>query len=456
MKNVDPWKNRPRATEEEIAELVEEISPVMNSVHKYKFSRRFWRIAIGDHVKSCLNRRQNLLSNRKTPYITFRPIDAPVVPSRKDGFVSDVLEIAKTNLRSSWHDEAAYKVPEKTKHILVGDFDPPNKAKDESIRLTTDYFISGRGDRLKRKKLILESERNGSDLGRAVLITMPRAFVEHLDGILYRMRELSNAGGLSIHVEHYDSVITKIYAALLVERGARLIQYQPGGDFGEIKSLVEATRYNDIDEFRTYGWKIHEKDVPHCAIRLAKFKARYDQADAKHKYDCLVVLNLARDESVQSRYRGILDTFADQLSTKFRICVRARAKSRRIRLPVLAGWPRFQRGAVIDPGFGDMARRVKQSMVVVHLDHPSTNFLECLYVDHPVVALQTNSDPTGIVQPYYVELERLGVFHQTTESLVKHLAQSDIPGWWRKVTEASVYREFKDTFARSCRLEKVS
>ncbi|MES2847807.1 MAG: hypothetical protein V4685_02040, partial [Bacteroidota bacterium] len=102
----------------------------------------------------------------------------------------------------------------------------------------------------------------------------------------------------------------------------------------------------------------------------------------------------------------------------------------------------------IDTGLTDMAEMMRQSQLVVHVTLPATNFLECIYVDHPVIGVLDNDQPTGIVKPYYDFFLAKGVMHDSFNSLVEHLNTIDVQTWWAGIISDPVYKQFKNEFAR--------
>lgn len=70
---------------------------------------------------------------------------------------------------------------------------------------------------------------------------------------------------------------------------------------------------------------------------------------------------------------------------------------------------------------------------------PSTNFLECVYVDQP----------TDLVKPHYQFLSEVGVLHSYIQPLSQHLNRIDVENWWCEVKNRAEYREFKNQLTNS-------
>jgi hypothetical protein len=93
-----------------------------------------------------------------------------------------------------------------------------------------------------------------------------------------------------------------------------------------------------------------------------------------------------------------------------------------------------------------MTLAVKSSRLVIQMTHPSTNILECFYVNKPVVALLSNDQPTEVVWPYYNFFSEAGVFHETMESLTEHINKIDLDKWWLELINTEEYKSFKNNF----------
>ena len=95
-----------------------------------------------------------------------------------------------------------------------------------------------------------------------------------------------------------------------------------------------------------------------------------------------------------------------------------------------------------------MAEITAKSRLVIQFNIPATNFMECLYVDHPTIGLLSNDQPTEIVKPYYSFFTQQGVMHENFESLVDHLNKVDIDEWWGALIKEPMYQQFKNEFLR--------
>jgi hypothetical protein len=102
----------------------------------------------------------------------------------------------------------------------------------------------------------------------------------------------------------------------------------------------------------------------------------------------------------------------------------------------------------IDSGLSSMAKLIKESRVVIQFEVPCTNFLECIYVDHPTIGFLFNKTPTEPIKPYYDFFLEQGVLHWSFDSIVEHLNKVDIETWWNGLIQHPMYISFKDTFTK--------
>lgn len=108
----------------------------------------------------------------------------------------------------------------------------------------------------------------------------------------------------------------------------------------------------------------------------------------------------------------------------------------------------------ISQGLTAIAKEVSGSRLIVQINVPGTNFLECIYVDHPVTGILTNSDPTDLIKPYDAFLVEKGVLHKTPDSLVNFLNTTDLDSWWSELQQEPVYHQFRKTYAANFEHEK--
>lgn len=85
---------------------------------------------------------------------------------------------------------------------------------------------------------------------------------------------------------------------------------------------------------------------------------------------------------------------------------------------------------------------------------PSTNFLECIYCDKPVIGLLINDQPTDIIMPHYEFLIDAGILHRSIKSVSDFLNRVDIERWWKDITNRPEYKSYKKSFTNSDLFDK--
>ncbi|NGP78150.1 hypothetical protein G3570_16020 [Balneolaceae bacterium YR4-1] len=437
------YQNRPG----KVIELCEYLTKVMNEIHGTGYSFRFWVILLEDYAWLCVNRELQMSEQiiRSRPAIT--PINGWELPNWKDRWRERVRQMAKAFYKGNSMNKIN-NILEVNKNICVG-----IRGKElERFGLGTycpayyniSSFILDTGLR-KKLKSIAESE--DSIFRKNVILQLPRYYVEDFKKNISKIN-LFEPHKKIFHAEHLSGMMDLIIA-LYLEHGAKYYLYQLGCNFGEKVGSPSPITYIKIDKLRTFGWKIHDKDEPHVAYRLEQFSRCYKEYKTNEHYDICIVYNQVNIANKKS-YKKISELFFKKIEYKKYpdIILRPRGYTRKMNNSGQLRYLNKPERISIDRGMRPIHELVKASRVMVHLNIPSTNFLECVYVNHPVVAICNVDNPTEIVKPYYRFFKEMHVFHDNMESLVEHLNSVDLGSWWEKVTGYPMYKEFKHKFAR--------
>jgi putative transferase (TIGR04331 family) len=197
----------------------------------------------------------------------------------------------------------------------------------------------------------------------------------------------------------------------------------------------------------TWGWKIKNNDVPSPAYRLEKFHKNFIHHKNK-SFDILIIYPIIRSRNIKHVKQESTIFFNNINRKKFPIiCARPRPMAKFNRRSILKFIAKDV--STIDSGFSKISDLISNSRLVIIFTHPSTTLLECLYVDQPTVAILDNDNtPTEIVKPHYDFLIKMGLLHNSMDSLVKHLNVIDIELWWNDLLIHPKYLEFKYEFLR--------
>jgi len=90
---------------------------------------------------------------------------------------------------------------------------------------------------------------------------------------------------------------------------------------------------------------------------------------------------------------------------------------------------------------------------LVILTYDGTTFLQCMGQEKPCILISyPERDPfSELAEPYYEELELVGIYHKTVDSAVKHINEiaSDVAGWWNQENVRIAREKYCHSFART-------
>jgi len=430
-----------------VLEICEFLFPLMNKIHGTNFSFRFWTTLLKYHVTTMVNREvfltNNILENK--PYLL--PINAWEIPSAKKVRQKSIYYLGKALNNNTRINKINYII-NKNDDVCLGTRGKEFEKFGLGVYCPSYYPLFLISKRSTRKIANSIARQQQTSFMENIIRQIPKYYVEYFSYLINKI-ELIEPNKKVFHAEHV-SPFMEMLSAYYVENGAKYYQYQLGGFIGETQNSIDSVVYSTIDKRRTYGWRIHEKDEPHYAYRLEQFKQQYCSSKQIIDTDILICFSSVNIQT-KNRYKLITEKFIQEIDinkyphVKLRPRGVTRRKNNKKELEFLET-PAFVR---IDEGMKQMADVMSSSKVVLHWDHPSTNFLECVYVDHPVVAILTNDYPTDIVKPFYDFFLEQGVFHRDVESLVKHLNNIEVREWWKNVIKQPMYYKFKETFAKA-------
>lgn len=427
------------------------ITPYMNKLHSTKKSERFWRILLGSYIAGKI-RHGNKFCNRKE---TNKGITLNI-----NRVYSDIIYFLRENrdVIKNIHEYKSLTSILQHENIIIGNraslmAQDINGIKAEN-RYPTRFFM--KADKDKRKRIYeLCSELQDSKL-KSFLKEIPEMYVEYYS-CFTKTFKLIRPKNKVFHCEQGVSRFWMFVIAHYVEEGAKLYYYQPGGWMGDVEYNNGYLGQRTIaDKFITYGWKLHEKDQPGKAYRLLNFKSEYlthirtkSNENAQHRA-LIVLTNISsvRKKHYETSLNKI-NLIVDDLPFR-KIIIRYRPASRLLRisknneLDIDINKNLF----LFSNGFESMSKTLTDVKLVIHLDHPSTNFLECVAINKPVIAVLTNSEPTDIILKHYDFFISIGVLHLDVESMLTFLeGLDDVETWWQNVINSKQYDEFKKEFA---------
>jgi len=425
-----------------------ELVQVMNRIHQVDYSYRFWKIIMADYVNALVSIKPFLEKTALTSAAPLQPVNSHHLPGFKQRLMARLPALIK-HFKNPGSKAKVFELLRKHNDISIGlpDLDIVKKETGEGLVLFYPVF-PGNGNTSKRKRANSLALEYSDTFHRNMVNQLPKIYVEYFDR-LFNEIPLYEPEKKTFHTHGLPSFYSSLIIAKHINNGAKLYSYQHGAFYGEM--IGHNSHHNEAslcDEFRTWGWKIKPNDVPWKAYRLEKFKQQYDEAAKTGEFDFLMCYPNVYDGNIEF-YKGITDHFLRHIDpgSYKKFLARPRPLNR---LFSHAGKIAFIKDSrvTIDSGLGAMATLIAKCRVVIQFHIPATNFLECLYVDHPTIGLLDNDQPTDIVKPYYAFLKKQGVIHDSFASLVDHLNKVDIDEWWSAVTKEPMYQQFKNEFLR--------
>jgi putative transferase (TIGR04331 family) len=275
----------------------------------------------------------------------------------------------------------------------------------------------------------------------------------------------------------WHDTVSMAYSAYHVERGAKLVYGQHGG-FGLVKFQWAEKHEREIaDRYLTWGW-VEEGDSNLVPVGILKSIDRYAGNRGVEKNSLLLVRGLWPPYTFRlDSGIGLPQLLADiERCMKFAelLPVDIRSKSLVVRLYPLANafssvgrkvdrssenffcektrWRDSMPDVRINDGLDPIAKLVARSRLVVYTYNGGTGYLEFMAADVPVIALwdMKSSPVRDSAIPYFDDLKRVGIFHDTAESAAAHVGRiwGDVEGWWKSAEVEEVLLRFKAKYCR--------
>ena len=426
--------------------ILSELIPVMNEIHEVNYSYRSWKIMIVEYISSVISKKdmyEEKLIDRKPDLDIINGFDFPTFRQKATKRLINTIKYLKT-LDSK---KQIHALLHEKNNIALGFPDMEEIGQELGVTLPVHYPVFLRaGNSAKRKKVNSIAERYDDIFWKNIIIQLPQIYVEHFDRI-YHDIPLINPAQKTLHIHNLYSLYHMVLLMKYIEHGAKLYWYQHGAVYGEfIGHNAHFHEASVSDKFRTWGWKIKENDEPWKAYRLEYFKRQYALENQEKRYDCLMCYSILYSGNIEY-YTTMTNYILENLDMqKFkRILARPRPKNKLHSQESQLDFIQDKR-VDKDSGLSNMSKAMAKCRLIIQFSVPSTNFLECLSVNHPTVGLIINDQPTDIVRPFYDFFLDYGVLHLDYTSMVKHLNQVDIESWWQGLQEEKMYQDFKRLF----------
>ena len=436
------------ATSEERKLLIEiihqELHPIMNKIHGLEHSERFWKLVLKEYVGSVISKKEFFERQVLNTEADLFPMNSFKMTTKKDKIKQLLINTIKFLRYFKNKRDIEQKLEQESEFFFSFPIDVSQIGK-RGVQVKEFYplFLNKR-DNFKRKRANAIAMKLDNIYLKNIVSQLPKIYVEYFTKI-YRGIKVLNPNEKTFHVHNLQTLYSKILIGKYLDEKAKLILYQHGGFYGEYKHHnAHAFESSIADEFRTWGWKIKENDIPWKAYRCEKFLFDYQSFYTGIEFDA-VIISYGNRLYIKDTVLYLLDNLKKEKYSK--ILCRPRPFNK-----ISSHKNQFDyvksNDVKIGTGKNPIAEDVAKSKIVIQTKVPSTNFLECMYVDHPTVGLLVNADPAEVILPYYNFFLEVGVLHNDYQSLTNHLNSINIEEWWMKVKSHKMYVKFKNTFAR--------
>ncbi len=254
----------------------------------------------------------------------------------------------------------------------------------------------------------------------------------------------------------------KFWAGNQVDNGVKLLGFQHGGHYGT--GLWSSNEKHEIaisDTYFTWGWKsnIYENTKPIAAAKLNNI--RKNARPKKEGKILLIQMDIPRYSiylySVPVSSSSML-SYNDYQSRLIRALSEKNKKLLTVRLYINEyGWSQMKQWNNKFPeiecyqGSKSMLDQLKESRLVI-CTYNGTTYLETFAANFPTVMFWDPNqwELNSSAQPYFEELKRIGILHDTPESaaaLVNEISP-DPASWWKQPEIQEAKDQFCFQFAR--------
>ena len=255
--------------------------------------------------------------------------------------------------------------------------------------------------------------------------------------------------------------VFKAWVGKKVDDGIPLVIGQHGGVYGIAKwTSWEKHEVSICDSYLSWGWSDlkQPKIVP---VGQLKVKKSLQVLFQKKKRALLVTLVSPRFS--YHMYAGPISsqwidyfkdqcTFIDSLPELIQQEIIVRLYSHDYGWDQELRWRNRFPDIMLDNGKSNMGDLIRQSRLYIST-YNSTTYLESFAMNVPTV-IYWNTDHWELREsaiPYFAELKRVGIFHETPQSAARHVAiiWDNVDIWWNSPSVRDVLERFKTVYCRS-------
>jgi putative transferase (TIGR04331 family) len=261
-------------------------------------------------------------------------------------------------------------------------------------------------------------------------------------------------------ISHNADDIFKAWAADKVEHGSPLVIGQHGGHYGVGRwSFTEDHDVAISDGYLSWGWSDQQRSNVKPVGQL-KAKRPLEVRHAVQPYALMVVCSLPRFSywmysALVSRqwldYFSNQCAFVDSLPRPIRDALIVRLYPEDYGWDQLCRWRGRFPDLRVDRGKSNIDDLICLSRLYIST-YNATTFLESFTRNVPTVIYWNPKhwELRESAEPYFGDLRRVGIFHETPESAAHHVAAiwDDVDAWWSSTAVREVLGRFKERYCR--------
>ena len=257
---------------------------------------------------------------------------------------------------------------------------------------------------------------------------------------------------------HYSDDVFKAWAAQKVEQGSPLVIGQHGGGYGMGRwSFNQDHEITICDRYLSWGWS--EPGQPKVKpVGQLKAKHPVEVRIAEQSGALLVTTTVPRlsyhmfSATVSRQWLDYFDdqcAFIENLPSHIREALTVRLYSQDYGWDQASRWRDHFPNLPLDEGQSDINNLIRKSRLFIST-YNATTYLESFTMNVPSVIFWNPNhwELCDSAIPYFEELTRAGIFHETPESAAHHVAAiwNDIDAWWTSPVVRYVLEQFKQRY----------
>jgi putative transferase (TIGR04331 family) len=256
----------------------------------------------------------------------------------------------------------------------------------------------------------------------------------------------------------FNDDVFKAWAAEKTEQGAPFVTGQHGGHDGTgLWTFVEDHEIAISDNYLSWGWTTPNQPK---VIPVGQFKSKkpFGIQHAK-KSGILMVTGILPRQSCHMRSMFVagqwLNYFEDQcafvrnLPPPLQQALTVRLHTNDYGWDQIARWRDAFPNLCLNGGHSNIDNLIRQSRLYVST-YNATTFLESFTMNVPTVMFWNPKhwELRDSAIPYFNDLKRVGIFHETPESAARHIETiwDDIDSWWNNIEVRKVLECFKKRY----------